>query len=219
MARWAVFDVDGTLLPQTSAERLFLKELINRQIITPAQVLTFSLLLLPPFHSHWGEVLRANKGYFRGIPVANARRFSGWFFRHRLLPRLSPLGVAEVRRRKMEGYQIFLLSGAPQFLLEPLGLHLNADYILGCQLEQHNKRFTGRLNAPHPYGRYKRRYLLEVAPQLSLAFDQSVVFANHHTDALHMELFREAVAVNPTPSLAQIARERGWPVVHWHSKI
>ncbi len=215
MARWAVFDVDGTLLPHTSTEQLFIKELFTRQVFTPAQWLTFLLLALNGFRYGLGSALRANKGYYRGMPVGTARQFAGWFFRHHLKARLSPIGLAEVSRRQQQGYRIFILSGAPQFLIEPLAAHLQADYVLGSRLEHHNGRFTGRLAAPHPYALHKRDYLKALAPELDLDFQQSAVYANHHTDALHMELFHEVVAVNPTPRLAQIAGEHHWPVVHW----
>ena len=215
MARWAVFDVDGTLIPNTSVEQLFLKELLQKQALTISQLGTFLLFAISAVLNRQRNPLRSNKGYYRGMPVGSARRFAAYFTRQQLISRISPRGVAEIERRKQKGYHIFLLSGAPQFLIEPLATYLQADFVLGTQLEHHRGYFTGKLAAPHPFGPQKTKYLQTLASELNIHFQESAVFANHHTDALHMALFGEAIAVNPTPQLAQTAQTYHWAIVHW----
>jgi phosphoserine phosphatase len=67
----------------------------------------------------------------------------------------------------------------------------------------------------HPYGSRKRDVLCAVADTLAIEFAESVVFANHHSDIPHMELFGHSIAVNPTARLRAIAKRRGWDVRRW----
>ncbi len=216
MARWAVFDVDGTLLPHTSTEQEFFKHLLAQQMLPPANLGMFLLMSAWYTMCRQPHQLKANKMYLRGFPVNATRRYGKRFFRRFLWPRFSRDGIAEVLHRHAAGYRIFILSGAPLFLVEPLRQKLPVDELLASQPEERNGRFTGWLAAPHPYAQQKRDYLLELAAPLEMDFHQSVVFANHHTDALHMELFGEVVAVNPTPRLESEAQQNGWRIVHWH---
>ncbi len=215
MARWAVFDFDGTLLPHTSAEKLFFKRLIRAHIVPPLNLVLFSGMAVWDLLHNNRYALKANKYYLRGLPCGATRRFGSRFFKKEIEPRLSSRGVAEIWQRHRQGYNILVLSGAPEFLLLPLQQQLPIAYLLGSKPAHHKGRFTGALEAPHPFAQRKKTYLLELAPQLDIDFSQSVVFANHHTDALHMELFGEVVAVNPTPRLYQLAQENHWGIAVW----
>ncbi len=215
MARWAVFDVDGTLLPHTSSEQLFFKELIAQQIIPPTNVLLFAGITVWYLVQRNSDNIKANKWYLRKFPVKATHRFARHFFNTQLWTRFSSRGLAEVNQRYKAGYQIFILSGAPNFLIEPLRHKIPVAWLLASIPEERHGYYTGRLAAPHPYAHQKRDYLLELAPSLEMDFSRSVVFANHHTDALHMELFGEVVAVNPTPQLERAAQRNRWQVVRW----
>jgi len=96
MARWAVFDVDGTLLPHTSTEQEFFKHLLAQQILPPANLGMFLLM------SAWYTIrrqphqLKANKMYLRGFRVNATRRYGKRFFRRFLWPRFSREGIAQL---------------------------------------------------------------------------------------------------------------------------
>ncbi|NOX37353.1 MAG: HAD-IB family phosphatase [Calditrichaeota bacterium] len=216
MARWAVFDVDGTLLPGTSMEQLFALYLLKQGRIPLRNLFHFLIRAVRTVRTTRSlDGLKQEKVYFRGLPQLQIEQQAEVFFRERILPRLSTEGLDTVRTRRDQGFRILYLSGSPDFLLRGLQRHLPADYWLAATLEVQNGRFSGRLLKPHPYGQQKKLYLLELQSSLEIDFSQSVVYANHHSDVHHMELFAQAIAVNPTPRLQQIARQRGWPIVFW----
>ena len=47
---------------------------------------------------------------------------------------------------------------------------------------------------------------------------KSIVYANHHSDSIHVEMFGKAVVVNPTAALKKIAAERSWEIQFWINK-
>ncbi len=214
--RWAVFDIDGTLIPHTSTEKIFLKCLLFNGLLPLRNIWLFFLyaLKMNPWKNRTAA-FKANKMYLKDFPVQATRRFAARLIKQQVLSHLSVQGVATVREKREAGYRILFLSGAPNFLVEPLARYLNADFYLASTLEVRRKRFTGRLEGRHPYGEGKTHLLLEQAVSLGIDFPASVAYANHRSDADHLALFGTAVAVNPDRVFEKISAARNWPVVYW----
>jgi len=216
MARWAVFDVDGTLLPGTSMEKMFIFHMLKSGVLPVRNIFLFSLYgSLKLLNSDLAESFKNNKYYLSGLPAA-AISSAGIKFVNRVVWRqISPIGIDRLNRCREEGYKILILSGSPDFLTDTLARRLHADGVITTRLEMRQVYFTGRLIGYHPYGENKTHLLQMRQNDWNIPFSESVVFANHHSDADHMRLFGTAVAVNPTPRLQEIAREMNWPVEWW----
>lgn len=169
------------------------------------------ILIGRPTHS-----FRANKTYLTGRKVSAVQNAAAVFFREQVEPAFAAKGLQEISYLREGGCRTLLISGAPDFLAEPLSSFLQADFLICTRLEVVRKRFSGRIRGIHPYRIAKRQLLLDVAPRLEIDFLHSRVFANHHSDAHHMRFFGSATAVNPTCKLRRIARRGGWEVVYWH---
>lgn len=216
MTNWAVFDIDGTLLPGASLERLFLSKLLREGILTGRQIVYFALewLKLAP-HTGGIKALKQNKAFFRNLPADRVKAFGKSFFKESMRHRFSEKGLKQVRECREAGYHIMLMSGAPFFLVENLAKLIQPDYVVAARLEVQGGHFTGKMEQPHPYGIEKKRYLLNLQESLAIDFSHSVVFANHFSDIHHMELFGKAVAINPGWRLRRHALKQGWKVEYW----
>ena len=89
------------------------------------------------------------------------------------------------------------------------------DYFISSELEIEDHLFTGHLKTSHPYGQRKVQILQGLQTKLDIDFQNSIVFANHHSDVPHMLLFGEAVAVNPTSRLIKFAEKNHWEIERW----
>ena len=219
MGKWAVFDIDGTLVPGVSLESRFLGY-FRREIHIPYRnMLIYVFKGIAGFLSRHTSIredaFKSNKMYLRGIPVQPVRDISKRFFTEQVIPSLSARGMEEIENYRSRGYKIMLLSGSLDILVQYFNDVCKPDKIICSELETGNGRFTGRIIGLHPYGEKKRKILEGLRHELKIDFENSTVFANHHTDALHMELFGNIVAVNPTPELQDIAKERGWKIENW----
>lgn len=216
MARWAVFDVDGTLLPEDSLEARFVKHSIRRGMISPAGFLRLlGNAVKFFFRGNLTAGLKGDKSLWKGLPLSRAETEAAACFSAEIAPRLSRMGKETLARCREEGYRILLLTGSPDFLARHLLPALEPDQLISAEMEIINGRFSGKVKGLHPYGEAKKNLLLRAQPQLQIEFSASVVFANHHSDAAHMELFGRAVAVNPGRKLQRIARARGWEIEYW----
>jgi len=216
MARWAVFDVDGTLLPGFSMERRFIDYLLRRKKLPLKNLLTFVLKAWTAVWSKDGmTAVKANKYYLRKYPVAAIEREAETCFQRYIAPSFFKAGKQKIEWLRREGYKILIISGAPSFLARRLQNIYCPDYLICAELENNNGLYTGNLSGFYPYGQGKRILLEEIRAKLDLDFSQSIVFANHYSDIHHMKLFGRVVAVNPGFRLRRTAKKYGWQIVSW----
>lgn len=209
----AVFDVDWTILPGTSAERLFVRMLWrdgHLGLRGLARMLVGFLKYLPDT-----TAARAERAYLRGRSVAEMEAVALACWQGRILPRLSPAALTAIERHRRQGHAIVLLTGAPNILMQPLAMHLKADACLCSRLEQDGGRYTGRTVPPYPYGPAKRAVLERYAAEHGLDLAASWAYADSLTDLAVLERVGHPVVVNPDIRLRRLASRRGWPVEDW----
>ena len=216
MGRWAVFDIDGTLLPGASIESRFLTNFRKLHHIPYRNLIIYFLkAMIDTVQGKREDAFKSNKMYLKGIPSKNVTEFAGDFFKQNIIPLLSKEGMTAIEAYRALGYKIMLMSGSLDILVDHLYDVCQPDHIVCSKLAIENERFTGNIEGLHPYAIRKKQILEELADPLEIDFLQSIVFANDSTDIHHMELFGEIVAVNPTPELARTARLKGWKTMKW----
>jgi HAD superfamily hydrolase (TIGR01490 family) len=216
MTRWAVFDVDGTLVPRASMEREFIRYLMAIRLL-PFQnvVLYLRTWVLDIVRCGWEEATRVNKSYLHGLRASDVDAYAEACFRERIVPGIVHAGSERVDALRHDGFKIMIVSGAPSFLVHRLDRIFHPDFTVATTLETRDGRFTGNITGLHPFGTRKRAILKNLQVDLDIDFAASVVFANHHSDVHHMRLFGRAVAVNPDARLLRTASKLGWEVTTW----
>lgn len=209
----AIFDVDNTLLPGASSEQLFIRFLIERRHLGLGAAYGTALALLR--HARLGSpraILREHRPYIRGWTAERLAPLAEEAFATIIAPRLSARAVARVRWHQEEGHLVALLSGAPPFLLAPLGRCLGIARVLGTPIAVVDGVYTGSLSGTHLYGPEKAALAVRFAREEGVDLGASYGYADHHTDARFLMLFGHPTCVNPTPRLRRIAGRFGWAV-------
>jgi len=216
MSRWAVFDVDGTLFPPSSMEKTFIGYMLRKGAIPPANIFYYFLIgCIRTIMTNYAEGFKNNKYYLKYLPVRPIQSAGRQFVNHYVWPRISSVGRNQLRLYHQDGYRILIMSGSPDFLTYPLAAYLQPDLTIAADLEIKENQFSGELSGLHPYGERKTILLKELAKKHAIDFEESIVFANHHSDFHHMELFGKAIAVNPTIKLRRLAAKKGWKIDVW----
>jgi putative phosphoserine phosphatase/1-acylglycerol-3-phosphate O-acyltransferase len=211
----AIFDVDNTLLPGMTSERIFIRSLYRRGLYGPRVVLrTLGTLAR---YAHLGPVrtLRTHRPYLRGLAASEVERLAESVFTDEILPSLSPTGIARVRDHLEQGHLVALLSGAPRFLVGLLARHLGVAQFIGAHLTLAGERYTGGLADLHPYGENKLTLARRLATEHRFDLRHAYAYADHHSDANLLLAVGHPVCVNPTPRLRRLAGQFGWPVEAW----
>jgi putative phosphoserine phosphatase/1-acylglycerol-3-phosphate O-acyltransferase len=208
----AVFDVDRTLLPGTTTERLFIGYLFRKRVLGLDTLLKTGLYLLRQLpRMNPMEAIRQQRVYLTGQPASRLRALALRCYEEEIAPLLSQAGRAAVREHREQGHITVLLSGSLDFLLEPLQRDLGADHLIATHMEEKDGRFTGRIAGLWPYGDTKALLINHFAQEHGVDFTASYAYADHHTDEAVLALFGNPVVINPRTKMQQIAAGRQWP--------
>lgn len=208
----AVFDVDRTLLPGTTAERLFLRYLIRERVLGARAAIETLRFAVVRGEGDPVRAIRAHRPYFRGQRAAGMKELGRRCFEDVIRPRLAGSGIERVRYHLEAGHRTVLLSGSVPFVLQPMAVELGVDDLICSRLDEADGRLTGRLVGLHPYGAAKAALIRRFAEKERVELAASFCYADHHSDEGILGLFGHPVCINPTNRLRSIAQRLGWPV-------
>ncbi len=103
-----------------------------------------------------------------------------------------------------------LLSGSLQLLVDQLKDRLEAEILIGNELEVVDGKLTGRKTGIFPYGRMKLDALFQRIDPEGIDWAGSWALADRISDLPVLELVGHPVAVHADRKLRRLARKRGW---------
>lgn len=207
-----MFDVDRTLVPITTTERIFIRYLLRHGVLRWKALWRTSLLVLGSIPGRISpfEAVRRERAYLIGQPYEKMRQMAQDCFETGIKPRISRAGLEAIREHKAKGETVVLLSGSLDFLLEPFKEYVGADHLIAAKMEVVDGKLTGRIVGDWPYGSYKAVLIRHFAEEHGLDFTRSYAYADHHTDHEVLRLFGNPVVINARTRMQQIARREGW---------
>jgi len=213
----AVFDLENTLVASNVVESY--SWLASRRMDTGdrvrfvARMLSEAPSLLALDRRDRGDFLRHFYRRYDGAPADRLRADAWELFSDLLLEKAFPAGLRRVREHRRLGHRTVLLTGALDFVIEPLRPLF--DDVVSATLDERDGRLTGELLAVPPTGEARALLLAQYAGAHDLSLADAVAYADSASDLPMLESVGYPVAVNPEPKLATIARRRGWHVEHW----
>jgi HAD superfamily hydrolase (TIGR01490 family) len=131
----------------------------------------------------------------------------------RLLARLRPEARRLLDRHRQAGRDTFIVSAAPQEIVEPLAHSLGMTSGIGTRSKVVDGLYTGELDGPFCYGEGKVEAMIEIANWNGYELDQCYAYSDSASDLPMLEAVGHPVAVNPDARLERHARRNGWPIV------
>jgi HAD superfamily hydrolase (TIGR01490 family) len=131
----------------------------------------------------------------------------------RLLARLRPEARRLLDRHRQAGRDTYIVSAAPQEIVEPLAHSLGMTSGIGTRSTVAGGFYTGELDGPFCYGQGKVEAMIELANWNGYQLDQCYAYSDSASDLPMLEAVGHPVAVNPDARLERHARRHGWPIV------
>lgn len=209
----AIFDLDGTILRGTSCERLLFEKLYRERIIGRDQLWAYAGFLARWWTELGPTVIKRNKSYLAGLETGRVEAAARDLVENVMPGYFDPRVAARIGEHRETGDAAVLLTGAPQFLAEPLGLALGMKYVIGSRLEASGGVFTGGRPLSHPFGREKARLAEELCGKLGCRLGEAAAYADSNDDLPLLESVGRPVVVCPDRRLRKEAEARGWEVI------
>jgi len=212
--RLAVIDLDGTLLKGMNAERIFYLHLLVRGHVGPLRMAGFLLTLVgDTVRLGFRRAIATNTRILRGESPEDVRLWAQEFG-HVFLRRAVPDDLrGKILSLKRQGLRIVLLSGSLQVLVDQLRERLEAEYLIGTDLEVVDGKLTGRKTGIFPYGRMKLEALYGRIDPQGIDWASSWALADRRSDLPVLELVGHPIAVHPDRRLRRLAASRGWEII------
>ncbi len=131
----------------------------------------------------------------------------------RLIERVRPEAKRLLERHRRAGRDTFIVSAAPQEIVEPLAHALGMTSGIGTRSRVENGVYTGELDGPFCYGEGKVEAMQALASWNSYDLAQSYAYSDSASDLPMLEAVGHPVVVNPDSKLERHARRNGWPIV------
>ena len=131
----------------------------------------------------------------------------------RLLARVRPEARRLLERHSRAGRDTYIVSAAPQEIVEPLAHSLGMTSGIGTRSRVDNGVYTGELDGPFCYGEGKVEAMQELAKWHDYDLAQCYAYSDSASDLPMLEAVGHPVAVNPDSKLERHARRHGWPIV------
>lgn len=213
----AFFDVDGTLLAETTTY-LFARILRRRGLIKR------SFILRALYHGLQHRLGRLDYGRLVGfglnsiarIPIEELRQIAADNFAEYVRPRLYEGVVSHLADLKARGTAIVLVSSSPGIVLDPLSDYLGCTDTITTPVRIEDGLLIGIADGPACYGEGKLYYARRWAESRQIAMDEAAAYADNWSDRALLGQVGRAVVVHPHRKLKRLALARGWIIVRPH---
>jgi putative phosphoserine phosphatase/1-acylglycerol-3-phosphate O-acyltransferase len=111
-----------------------------------------------------------------------------------------------------------IVTSATRYQAEPVANELGIEHCMYTQLKVEDGILTGGVVKPTCYGKGKAVAAEALARDEGIDLGASYFYSDSHEDLPLFELVGNPRPVNPTRQLAQIAKERQWPVYRFTSR-
>jgi HAD superfamily hydrolase (TIGR01490 family) len=208
----ALFDLDGTLLPPPGAERLLIRRLLAAGHVSPLRLAACGAVIAGRKlrGDRWAQ--QRSKDWLAALALATveaeARRLAGT-----LAERARPAVRQRLREHAARGDRTVLLTGALDFVAEPLGETLKFDEVCATRCVVADGVFTARPPLRHPFRDAKLALARELADRSGTTLDRCWAYGDSRHDVTLLSAVGHPVAVYPDRALRQHALRHGWLVI------
>ena len=211
----AFFDLDNTIVPGPAIEYRYVHMLWQLGLVGPPDLIRSAAVLLrnvPPWSF---DPLRRFKAYLADKSIVAVEASAQSFFWEHVCPRISEQACLSIEEHRAQGHRLVLLTGSPDFIVEPLATYLKIDQVVAGRLEKSDDTFTGRMLEPYPYRHGKRLAAERLASDQGLDLGASYMYGDSPGDLPILEAVGHPRVVNPIRGMRRIARRHGWPILRW----
>jgi len=212
----AFFDIDRTIIPGTSMERIFFRYLLRKGYIDTRDVIDTLWHILLHMWDTSGIALRSKRPYLRNKSYPVIEALAEQCFNDAIAGRISAKAMERIRLHIDSGDQIVLISGTLEVLAKWLSKYIGAIDYIACDTEVVDGLCTGRIKPPIPYGKGKLEVLLQYASRYGLNLAECYAYGDSISDLWIFERVGHPRVVNPGGiRILMIAKKRGWDVLYW----
>lgn len=213
----AIFDLDRTLIPSSSAP-VFQRHLAEAGVTDVHEIPLAHAYLA--FYERFGESwvmmqparlgVRAAKGWSVAAVAEAAEAAAA-----ELEEEVHPNARALIDEHRAAGRVLVLATTSPERWVTPFAHRLGFDAVVATKWIEADGAYTGEMDGPFVWGRAKADAVAEWAAANDVKLSRSHAYSDSYYDAPLLDRVGHPTAVNPDLRLQGLALLQGWPVRHF----
>ncbi len=211
----ALFDLDNTLLAGDS-DHLWGDFLVAEGVVDATHYKTTNYAFYHDYVSGRLDIhayLRFSLHVLTQHPKDKLHQWREQFVREQIDPIILPRGRELLREHRDQDHTLMIITATNDFVTSPIAKRLDVEHLLATRVEMHHGHYTGDIKGIPCYRDGKVERLHQWLQETGERLDQAWFYSDSHNDLPLLERVGHPVAVDPDPTLAREARERGWPVI------
>ena len=215
----AFFDLDQTLFAGFSATAFTRDQLVSGRL-SPRDLLDSARATLSFTFGKMGfsSFVTATSAVYRGMKESVLEEAGQHAFDKYLVTEIYPESRAIVKAHQDMGHTVAIITSATRYQAEPVAVELGIDHLLYTRLAVEDGVLTGGVVRPTCYGEGKAEAARSLTAKYGLDLARSYFYSDSHEDLPLFEIVGRPRPLNPNRKLAQIAKERQWPVRRFTSR-
>jgi len=142
------------------------------------------------------------------------------FIETRIKPRITDNALELVKQEQQRSNIVAIVTATNRFVTAPIAELFGVHHLIATEPEKNQRgEFTGKVAGTPSFREGKITRVDEWLSQLNHAwhdFDETCFYSDSLNDLPLLERVKEAIAVNPDPTLKQHAIQAGWPILALH---
>lgn len=215
----AFFDLDQTIMAGFSATSFMRERFLSGRMSPQEMVGTFAgALSFGLGRTSFSALMSGMTATYRGLAESVLTEVGEEVFSKHLARQIYPESRALIEAHQAAGHTVAIISSATRYQVEPFARELGIEHVMFTELKVKDGVFTGEVVHPTCYGEGKAIAAQMISAREGVDLDQSYFYTDSHEDLPLLEVVGRPRPLNPNRQLAQIAKERRWPVRRFRSR-
>ncbi|SEL08350.1 HAD family hydrolase [Halomonas daqiaonensis] len=211
----AIFDLDNTLL-STDSDHAWGEFLLEQGAVDPVAYREANDRFLADYEAGILDIQAFLEVALRPLTEHSPEQLAAWhqqFMASKIEPHILSKGEELVARHRTRGDTLLIVTATNRFITGPIAERLGIDELIAVEPEVVDGRYTGRASGVPSFREGKVERLEAWLADKDLTLDGSWFYSDSHNDLALLEQVDHPVAVDPDPSLREVAEARGWKII------
>nr|WP_221199310.1 HAD family hydrolase [Halomonas fontilapidosi] len=211
----AIFDLDNTLL-STDSDHAWGEFLLEQGAVDPVAYREANDRFLADYEAGTLDMQAFLEVALRPLAEHSPEQLAAWhqqFMASKIEPHILHKGEELVARHRTRGDTLMIVTATNRFITGPIAERLGIDELIAVEPEMVDGRYTGRASGIPSYREGKVERLEQWLADSDLTLDGSWFYSDSHNDLPLLEKVDHPVAVDPDPTLRDVAEARGWKII------
>ncbi|MDR9423792.1 MAG: HAD family hydrolase [Marinobacter sp.] len=211
----AIFDLDNTLLAGDS-DHAWGEFLVEEGMVDAEDYKQANDRFYQEYLNGELDIFHYQRFILQPLSRHNMEELEAWrddFMRKKVAPMMLDKAAKLLAEHREQGHTLMIITATNRFITEPIAHKLGVEHLIATEPELVNGRFTGEVAGTPSFQEGKVERLNDWLAGNGESLAGAWFYSDSRNDVPLLEKVDNPVAVDPDPTLEQIARERGWPVM------